>query len=269
MFGKHSSDPFPDEINHSHSAWNKYMGTVWEALLKKTSALTQNTIPTIIEVAPGQSNKIAIALGQLKYRDKVIIIDPDPQSTQKSAQNYAQYCPNVEITTYTQSLESAAKHITKNSIGPCMIVSNHPLDDMILGNIAKEKNIRNLFDWSAKDGAQTPKSIHELWKSAEEKINIYIRNAYMEWLNAISEIKPHVVILSQYNSYTLNECGLNELNTAGKSILQQLKHYLSPNIIDKSDIQNALNTCLNYNHPHIGYEILNAENWMIYINPLN
>jgi len=61
----------------------------------------------------------------------------------------------------------------------------------------------------------------------------------------------------------LNNANLFELNAISSEILKKLREKHAHHSYSIAIIQTILNSMKNYNHKHIGHNILNASNWLV------
>ena len=116
-------------VMNNASRWNAYIGSIWEDIFRK---INLKKTGSIIEVAPGSINKIGLGLKNYGFNGKVYIIEPNKKSLDTITNNYKQLLSQSNIIPIRKPLSD----ITNNDVPltSCdALVSNHPLDDMIIG----------------------------------------------------------------------------------------------------------------------------------------
>ncbi len=259
MFGITTHKQLPDEYLNSYSHWDTCMATVWAALLLEYQ-LAPNM--TVIEIAPGTSTKIGLALQKCLFQGKLYLVEPSEKSLSILYNRYKSILPNTEIYPIPHTLLNSIDYLPKNSD---FILSNHPLDDMLIANQWANSNQSSLFDWALSPSGEISALFLEQWLSWTSDLSqLYFakRDVIRQWQQFFLQVKSSVTLISQYPSITLQKNQLQDLNEHASDILNGLKN---SNPVPYQQIQSILNQLENYNNKHIATEVLNAKNWFVAI----
>jgi len=111
----------------------KKIGDIWGDLLEHTKIPKDGVV---VEIAPGDTPKIGLGLKSYGFYGILYLVEPEPDSMFKLIQKYNQLLPNVTIVPLVYKLEEALIQIPNN---PDAVLSNHPLDDMIIGMFLEDE----------------------------------------------------------------------------------------------------------------------------------
>ena len=263
MFGITTHQELPDEYITSYAKWDTYMAGVWAALRIN---LHVDREMTIIEIAPGTSTKIGLALKKFNFCGKLYVVEPEKASLLMTCNNYRTLLPDANIYPINHSLVNSIDLLPKQAD---FILSNHPLDDMLMAIPFDDKHPASLFKWALKPsnelsplflqhGLRVTCDLNHLHSAKEQIIQ--------QWEKIFNELQPTTTIISQYPSIVLEQNHLQALNQQASDILRQLKKECTNRddeaVYQKS--QSMLNQLENYNNNYIGAEILNIKNWFVY-----
>ena len=73
MYGKRSYKTIPKNILETYAGWDKFIATIWYQLI---SHFKSKPLSSILEVAPGSSPKMCLALSKLNFAGNVFLVDP-------------------------------------------------------------------------------------------------------------------------------------------------------------------------------------------------
>ncbi len=121
------SNSHNNEDNSRSDNWNKHIGQIWEDLFLSVS-LPLNGV--VIEVAPGDVPKVGIGLTNINFHGTLIIIEPEKESAKKISALYKKLLPKAQLIVMDSKLDDVINRLPKNVD---LIASNHPLDDMLVG----------------------------------------------------------------------------------------------------------------------------------------
>jgi len=250
LYGQKTDVPMPGSFLTSHSVWDDFISDIWTVVLKDYTHLKTSHI---LEIGPGVSTKIGGALARLRFCGALYVVDPQPEVLTVLKGKYQKILPNADIRYISKPFKEALDTLPEK---PDVILGNHVLDDMMI-----YESETAALEWSVnythqpsndlKHAWQCLSDDHETLKSVKKRVINNVTNVYQT-------LNPQLMILNQYPSATLHDHDMRSLNEHAGQILKTLKRKIS-----NVDIQNILNTCPNYNNPHIGNNILNGENWMI------
>lgn len=257
-FGYDSKQSLPIEIEQSYHAWDEYMSGVWYRLI---NSLGIHSKGCLIEIAPGSSIKIGMALNQMSFSGQLYLIEPHPALGQFILKMYQSILPLANIILISETLEDSLLTLPLN---PDAILSNHPLDDMLLAANAFKKS--KLFDSWANNKNPTPCVIRQEWKklsSNPTELMSSMEAVISIWKEVNNQLKPNWLLMSQYPSYTLEHENLTDLNQHAAILLDKLRDYYNPLCVSTQVVQKILNSMTHYNHEHIGNYVLNAAYWLV------
>lgn len=199
----------------------KPISHIWYQLLK------EHHIPvdgTLVEVAPGYETKIGDALALLKFRGTIILIEPDQKAADHIQQAYKQIMPQAIVTVIVKCLQD----IHAGMDVPFTIdalVANHPFDDMVIA-CATHKQQPFFFSQERKEEIYVSSSTQEIYDAISDRD--YIRGILTTiaiWKQAIQQLKPNCVMVSQYPSRKLIMKGLAKRHHSGSIIIEVLKNF--------------------------------------------
>lgn len=260
MFGFNSNEPLPNEIISSYAAWDEYMAFVWHKLLALFSIHPDSTI---VEVAPGSSNKISNALAKNVFYGDLFVVEPHKQLAEMTRYHYTCLLPRAKIHIIEERLLSALDQLPTSVDA---LIANHPIDDMILAHSLSNENSQQTFSWACESRVSNTNHVMQQWlmlASEPKKLQQSCDSVYEAWLHTIERLNPKLVIISQYPGYTLAKAGLHDMNSVALAVLDRIKEKFSTKLVNNNIIQPILNEMKHYNHEHIGRNVLNAENWLV------
>jgi serine/threonine protein kinase len=261
LFGSVTEHPMPDFSNYD--LWDDYMAQVWASLLKANAF---DPTKTVLEVAPGATFKIAKALSLLKFNGlnftgKLILVEPNPQLSEKILSQTTQILPQAEIQLLTCPFQSISLSEPISAI-----LSNHPFDDFLSASLLRnEQDQQTLFQDITQESPTVLQLLKNVWQEnanpseAKERCQTLLQ----EWQAFLNRHPSRLVILSQYRSSYLDKNQLQVVNDEAQQLFQTLKTTASNRWPDKK-IQALLNQQPHYQNQWIGTELLNAQNWLIF-----
>lgn len=264
LHGKTSPEPLPEAYLTSNRAWDHYMGKVWASVLPLTNFRPDGTV---VEVAPGASAKIAHALSPLSFRGTLCLVEADPQASVQILEAYKTLLPHASIKLLDGLLRDKVMGLPHN---PDLVLSNHPIDDMLLVEACRDSGFDALFEWAKSDAIQHTNVTTQTWaklSSNQSLLQIAKQSVTQDWKDLVTALAPKSLIISQYASSALTHQGLQNLNDVSKELLLYLKSFFSPLVTDDDPVQKQLDQNLNYNNAYIGLEVLNAKNWLVMTQP--
>lgn len=257
MFGTSTNETLPEIYLTSYEAWDGYMAEIWSSILKWLD------IPKdacIVEVGPGTSAKLALALAKMDFSGIFYLVEPCAGLLEKITGRCREFLPRARI----HAVEATLLHsLPQLPHAPHLLASNHCLDDMILAHGLAHEDFGALFTWAASPSARLMDASRERWCGMRQQSGMVERataNAVQEWRQACAKLKPAAIALSQYSSSALiNDAVMNDLNIAAKAALWKLK----TGFTEYKNIQALLNKHKNFNNHYIGTEVLDAGNWLV------
>jgi len=196
--------------------WNKFIGDIWFEVITNIN-LSKKSI--IVELAPGKENKIGLGLSKYGFKGEIYLVEPNKRALTYIARQYRKELPSAKIFTLPLKLKDAIPLLPKKVDA---IVSNHPLDDLLVGKflgsnfgeyfdkIYNTPDMKTRYFW--KEILRRPKKI----KSAKKQI-------INEFLKLIKRTSPSFVAISQYKSYLFQTNMMKEPDEQAFGILKKLR----------------------------------------------
>jgi len=264
LFGINTGEEIPEAYFYSHKAWDSYMGNLWGSLLR---FMNIGIDEAVIEVAPGASVKIALALSAIGFRGRLYVVDRVQSVLLQVEQNYRQLLPYAKITFISKSLGQSLDELPRN---PACVLSNHPLDDMILAAGAEIGQLNELFGWTCRDEESFSTLSKKIWDEIErspQQLGKIKESVVNEWSDMLNVLHPRWCALSQYNSSVLQQSSMVTLNQHAAELLALLRARHAKPGVEHVQLQHLFNSHKNYNNIHIGREVLDAAHWLVFNNP--
>lgn len=239
----------PEAFITTHDAWEDYIADIWHHLLGHYGIGFRDTI---IEIAPGTSSKIGLALKKTSFEGTIFLIDPLDCSLKAVVEKYKRYLPNAKICPINTTLVNALSSLPKEAD---FLLSNHPLDDMLLASVTRDIT-PDLFACSSK----MHRDNRLLLESEPTQAISFVTHC---WQSALNSLLPKSTILCQYPSLILKQNHIHTLNKYAEQVMENLKSYYREMLEPPQTLQQLLNAHENFNDEHIGTEVLNAKNWMV------
>lgn len=266
MYGITTDEDIPEACRVDQNAWDNLISDIWRSILEPHSKNAE----LAVEIAPGMSIKVAAALSKVKFTGTVCLVDVSRKALASVERKYGQCLPQAKLVCMPENLESCLHKIPKR---PDLLLLSHVIDDMLMfrgtakiPHLKKEK----VFSWCMHNDTYelaTTDNYEQAWHELmhrpsdleQAKIDV------LEQLIALVEtVQPKTMIVSQYPSATLEENGMSSLNEHTDDVFVRWREKLAPCLKSTTYIQDILDQNKNYNHPHIGNNILNGANWLIY-----
>jgi hypothetical protein len=261
MFGISTDEQISEELLTSYQAWDQYIAVIWASLLGHCQ-LSREAV--VVEIAPGSSPKIAYALQKLDFAGEVYLVEPYEKALHLVTEKYRAILPHAVI--------YPLKHLLIESINKLpqfvdCVIAHHPLDDMIVGLGVAQDVFKQLFSWVCEDKLAVQAIFADSWQQLVQqptKLCAILQEIIEQWLCIIRQVRPRLLMISQYPSLVLQTPTMESLNRCAQSLLQHLKEHLSLHLLADASLQALLNNNNNYNFALIANEVLNAKNWLIY-----
>jgi hypothetical protein len=257
MFGLTTEEKLPEEFITSYPAWDNYVSNIWRDLFVFTGISARDIV---VEIAPGTSTKIGLALSKLHFAGELYVVEPVFNVLETVVSKYQNILPAARIHPIQTTLALCHSHLPTKAD---LLVSNHPLDDMLLAAGSTEEDFSKLFEWG--EGSHFAQILSQ-WNEFKNKPHTLLtahQKVYYDWKDILRILNPANFILCQYPSITLTNHSLGALNVEATKILETIKTVQYYSTRPQEDIQAILNKHKNYNDAHIGKAVLNAANWVI------
>jgi len=229
-----------EQITYQKGKWNQYIGNIW------CEVFTIANFPkkgTLIEIAPGSVNKIGEGLSQYEFEGKLYIIEPNPSALESITEKYQKQLTRTQIIPIQKTLKDAIKYLPKCDA----IISNHPLDDMIIGESLNINSFNDLFnDHYNLSALEQTRKYWEILESNPKKLEKIKEKVLTDWNNTIQTIKPNITIISQYESYSFQSMNITQPDMHAIEVLNKIRQIYSNS--DQSQILKNVNRITDYMH---------------------
>lgn len=194
--------------------WPQYLAKIWASALRNSHL--QNG-QTLIEIAPGGTDKIASALNLMSFTGKIILIEPEIKALHDSATAYRKLLPNCNI----MELQATAGQAVRLGVTSTdFVVANHPLDDMILGNALSQQDAAILFNDHYNKSVEATKC---QWLSlTPQKLHLAQAAVVSEWQSLRSIAKQ--VVMSQYESFFFSQNNFSLPNRFAFGLMKYMRN---------------------------------------------
>ncbi len=218
----------------------EYVGHIWSDIF---SVVWISSKKIIIEIAPWWVNKIGHGLKNIDFAWDLYIIEPNKKALDMIVSQYKKELPYANIIPVQTTVKDAIPYLPKNVWA---IVSNHPLDDMIMGKSLDKKYFDDFFDdhYDYSSGEKTRKLWEKLEKNAEAMQKAK-EETIEDMIKMLAHTNPEYVIISQYESCFFKNNNIPWPDNHAYEVLQSLKNTYKDSII----------------HPYSS-EIQDTERWM-------
>jgi hypothetical protein len=217
------------------SDWNGYIGSIWTDIF---SDINLKKDGTIIEIAPGNINKIGRGLKEYGFIGTIYLVEPNKKSLDILSEEYEKQFSKNNIIPIQKNLREAISDIT--SITECdAILANHPLDDMIIGYFLDDNEFNELFNDHY--GNSTIGTTNMQWTKLSKHPQLLdtIKDYVLEdWKTIINTLKPKNVVISQYESYFFKSNNIYLPDIHAQELLSRIKNYYSKKNYSTINIKN-------------------------------
>jgi hypothetical protein len=115
--------------------WNEHIAGIWADVLR---GRIQNG-DRIVEVASGGTDKIGRALSSLSFRGTIYVVEPESKALFDTMASYRRILPQCNVVPVCSQLSAFQADYD-------VLLSNHPLDDMVAGNFLKPEEFNTFFN---------------------------------------------------------------------------------------------------------------------------
>lgn len=257
LFGISGDEPMPQAFLTDHDIWDYFVGDVWASIL-----MSQDADPggVAIELAPGNSGKIGVALARLNFHGVLYVIDASAAALDALAPKYRALLPDADLRFICSTIHDC--QLPENAD---MLLGNHIIDDMMLSAVENIRGMRPSSEWAASYTHAPSRDVRDSWAelSSQDELTSKVKETVSaDVMNAITASSAKLTVLTQYPSATLLDHGMQDLNEQAFNVLDGLKSIYHLHALDAS-VQPVLNKTKNYGNAHIGRHLLNAAYWMV------
>ena len=197
------------------TGYEKTIGTYWSNLFHKQNLSSKGTV---VEVAPGDTLKIGYGLAQYGFCGTYYIIEPVLSVLRQVASSYKELMPHATFIPLPYKLKASIRFLPSNI---SMMVANHALDDMLVGEALKERAFQKLFTNHYHAPADLTKRVWEQITHSG-RIEEYMQKVIASWkeLNTKQIGSTHI---HQYDSYFFKQNGIQEPDYYATLLHRRLK----------------------------------------------
>jgi hypothetical protein len=207
-----------DRYYDSDIFWDMKVGATWKAVLEPLG-IPQDGV--VIEVAPGDRTKIAQGLSSLRFSGTLYVVEPSKPALDRLIERYKSILPSVRVIGINKILDEAIPILPRNADA---ILSNHPLDDMIVANSINKNQKSAIFN-----NVETSESHQEVTRawgnlmSDSKLLEASIAKTVSSWEMAVQALSPRLLVISQYESGYFRLQHLTAPDQAAKTALNLLQ----------------------------------------------
>lgn len=237
--------------------YEKCMGNIFYEIINH---FFSDKISSIVEFAPGFRSKISYALEKIDYDGDLYIIDSNEKVLDYVKSNYSKIIPKANIITINLDLIDSLNALPKNVD---LFLSNHCIDDMIIGKYIEMNNLQNLFD----NNSNTYDQLNNCWielENNQQLLDNLISNVYEDLLCLFNNVNFKLIVISNYKSYFYLKIK-NIPEFYASKVFELLKSKFN-SIYDINEVLNKIdfiNDEVLNNAPSIDENILNSDNWIV------
>ena len=203
------------------------IGKTWSQILQH---LNIHKYKEILDILPGHSPKIELALFYLNYKGTVIALNKNSDSLVQLTKFMELFKPRFAIASYTHDLFSP---LTKQFP---LVIGNHIIDDMICDYFAKKFNI------SSEKIYESELEFISIWnkilKSEKNNRNEIVQKIESVFINLIS---PNgYLCLAQYKSYIERMLDVDRAYSFSKKVFNEVVKNLCKNGFVEIDFSNYI-----------------------------
>lgn len=177
---------------------------------------------TVVEVAPGFSDRIARALREIGFAGRLDIVEPNGAALRRTLERYTTLLPDARIVPHDRCLDDAADSLPH---GRTAILMNHAFDDMLLA-AAVPRDVADRIFSRMRPGSVVDPLVRELWRSMSEatsSTSSIVDRVAGELGEAVGRAAPSVVIASHYTSWYHRSADLQAADRLGARIRDRLR----------------------------------------------
>jgi hypothetical protein len=177
---------------------------------------------TVVEIGPGFTSKIGIALAKIQFTGHLFIVEPNKDAIEWIGNQYSKLLPNTKIVLINRSINDAANELPINVDA---VLMNHVLDDMILNAKLTNSLCDTIFSQMRPEQTCHP-LVQKTWLSILDNPSTMAslsQQVLDELCQFLSHINPQLFATSQYHSWFLKENELQKANLLGLQLLSKLR----------------------------------------------
>lgn len=180
--------------------WISRLSEGWKMIFKQGKL---NPFGTVVEVAPGDVPKIGTALSAYGFCGTLYVVEPEPNALKKITSIYRMLLRDARIIPLNCVLEEAIHFLPAETDA---LLANHPLDDMIVGEVLQGQQAKQFFENCYENTAETAASVWRHMEKNPTQVHAAKMEIASQWKILIEHTQPRIVGISQYRSgfYEIN-----------------------------------------------------------------
>lgn len=189
-----------------------YLAKTWAKVLKEIGI---DKYKTVVDLCPGYTPKIELALFYLNYSGRVLVLDKEMDSMKELVKFMNLFNPKYSIT-------SKKIDVFKEKQKYEFIVANHIVDDLVIDHFCHK--------WSIKPGDvyEVEGMLKKIWEKILKDTDKNTSEILPKITNLFKNIskKGSTIVISQYQSYIERLLDINSVTKFNKNLLGKLIYEL-------------------------------------------
>ncbi|KKP36952.1 MAG: hypothetical protein UR28_C0035G0003 [Candidatus Peregrinibacteria bacterium GW2011_GWF2_33_10] len=222
----------PDKTQQflSHLKTYSEIGNTWALIL---NSLPVHEYKNVLDLCPGFTPKIELALFYIKFKGEVTILDNEQESINRVTDFSKLIRPEFKITSYRHNLFTTSKKKFP------FIIGNHIIDDLILFYFMGKNHLR-LKDLYEKEHILI-KTWERIYKNKKQNLQEISDKLTQIFINLVSN--DGYLCLSQYRSYLEKMLNLDQAFLFTKKVCSKIENNLLKNGFTKIPINDMGHNC--------------------------
>jgi len=236
------------------------LGDIYARIIKEGNANVEE-IKNVVEFAPGFRYKIACGLKKINFKGNLYVIDLNKDVLNYVYNKYKEIIPEANIICVESNLRNSIEKLPTNVD---LFLSNHCIDDMIIGEFIGDSNRDIAFG----NKEFSKDYLIKMWNELDNNDTALKRikeEVYGEFIYFMEKVNVNFYIISQYKSaFYIKETSRVEDNA--REVFNRLKEKF---IINKEELKKAMDFFIEdfdaaAEHEELSFKnnIQNIENWI-------
>lgn len=184
-------------VSYAQDSWISHLSEGWNLVFKQGKL---NPLGTVVEVAPGDVPKIGAALAEYGFQGSLYVVEPEPKALQKITSLYRMLMQGATIIPLPYLLEDVIPFLPESPFRIDAILANHPLDDMIVGEILQNEQVGDFFENCYENTAECAARVWDHIETNWPQVQAAKWEIAQQWKALIKHTNPRIVGISQYRS---------------------------------------------------------------------
>jgi hypothetical protein len=217
--------------------WQQHIGSVWASVLTSHAL---DISATVIEIAPGFTEKIGCGLAKMQFRGILYVLEPNDMALEWVLQRYKALLPNARIIGVNKATQYACELLPRKVEA---IVMNHVLDDMIFYEALTPEQQQSIFS-QTRPGQACLEQVKRTWKQLlgnPEYLAKVKQQVLADLCNLIDHTNARIVGISQYKSWFMLQNELTEADSEGNDLLGKLVLQLGGTSAEDENVLSSFN----------------------------